>query len=251
MDLPLPLRDALAKARVVLVEITTADSEAFQETLTSEPSLMMAGEGPFFDDAFTEAQKAIAADVLDGYGMSYEGARQLKPAMVLNILGFSPCVIARTQAGLPTVDDKVQQLGRDAGAKVIALEDALEQWSSFERASSADINDMLLSSFVFAEKADDFHETMLLAYLREELMLYWEYSIQATADAEFMVNLDAAIETYWEKLIANRNKTMAESAEPHLVDGGVIMAVGALHLAGEDGLIELLRARGFAVTRVE
>jgi uncharacterized protein YbaP (TraB family) len=29
------------------------------------------------------------------------------------------------------------------------------------------------------------------------------------------------------------------------------MAVGALHLPGEDGIIELLRGRGFTVTRLD
>ena len=47
---------------------------------------------------------------------------------------------------------------------------------------------------------------------------------------------------------SSRNKTMAESAEPILAKGNAFIAVGALHLPGPDGLIELLRKAGYTVT---
>ncbi|MEO0360536.1 MAG: TraB/GumN family protein, partial [Pseudomonadota bacterium] len=40
-------------------------------------------------------------------------------------------------------------------------------------------------------------------------------------------------------------------AAEELAKGGVFIAVGALHLPTEDGLVELLRADGYEVTRVE
>jgi uncharacterized protein YbaP (TraB family) len=43
---------------------------------------------------------------------------------------------------------------------------------------------------------------------------------------------------------------MAERAAPILDSGNVFMAVGALHLPGKDGVIELLRQQGFTVTAV-
>ena len=36
-----------------------------------------------------------------------------------------------------------------------------------------------------------------------------------------------------------------------LETGGVFAAFGAMHLVGEAGVIELLRARGFEVTRLD
>jgi uncharacterized protein YbaP (TraB family) len=41
---------------------------------------------------------------------------------------------------------------------------------------------------------------------------------------------------------------MAERALPFLEEGGAFIAVGALHLPGEAGLVELLRAKGYTVT---
>jgi uncharacterized protein YbaP (TraB family) len=53
-----------------------------------------------------------------------------------------------------------------------------------------------------------------------------------------------------QRVILDRNKVMAERAAPILDSGNVFMAVGALHLPGKDGVIELLRQQGFTVTAV-
>jgi len=44
---------------------------------------------------------------------------------------------------------------------------------------------------------------------------------------------------------------MAERMEPWLKQGGAFIAVGALHLPGEQGLIRLLRQRGYSVRVVD
>ena len=53
------------------------------------------------------------------------------------------------------------------------------------------------------------------------------------------------------RLIVDRNQRMAERMEPWLKQGGAFIAVGALHLPGEQGLIRLLRQRGYSVRVVD
>jgi uncharacterized protein YbaP (TraB family) len=43
---------------------------------------------------------------------------------------------------------------------------------------------------------------------------------------------------------------MAERAGPLIAKGGAFVAVGALHLSGKRGLIEIFRAKGYSVTKV-
>ena len=53
-----------------------------------------------------------------------------------------------------------------------------------------------------------------------------------------------------QRIILDRNRRMAERLESRLHEGGRFIAVGALHLPGEQGLLELLEQRGYRLTRL-
>lgn len=53
-----------------------------------------------------------------------------------------------------------------------------------------------------------------------------------------------------ELLLTARNRDWIPKLRPHLERGRAFVAVGAAHLPGTDGLIELLRAEGYVLTRV-
>jgi uncharacterized protein YbaP (TraB family) len=54
----------------------------------------------------------------------------------------------------------------------------------------------------------------------------------------------------FERLLTRRHPAMADGIERHHADQAVFVAVGALHLPGEQGLLALMRAKGFVLTRV-
>ncbi len=58
----------------------------------------------------------------------------------------------------------------------------------------------------------------------------------------------AAIEA---ELMEGRNRAWVAAMAPELARGGVFAAFGALHLPGAAGMVELLRAAGFEVTRLD
>lgn len=47
--------------------------------------------------------------------------------------------------------------------------------------------------------------------------------------------------------LVKRNYNMADRAEPYIKEGSTFIAVGAAHLPGEEGVIELLRKKGYKV----
>jgi uncharacterized protein YbaP (TraB family) len=55
---------------------------------------------------------------------------------------------------------------------------------------------------------------------------------------------------YTERLLDQRNERMVEKMEARLAEGGAFVAMGALHLYGSRGVLALLEARGYRVTRV-
>ena len=52
------------------------------------------------------------------------------------------------------------------------------------------------------------------------------------------------------EVVVNRNRRMLERIQPRLREGNAFIAVGALHLPGKDGLLTLLRNKGYRVSPV-
>ena len=87
-----------------------------------------------------------------------------------------------------------------------------------------------------ATQSTKFDLTLSVAEVDGTLQCNWEY------------NTDLFEE---DRIIRMRNHVMAERAAPILAEGGAFIAVGALHLPGEEGVVALLRQSGYDVTLVE
>ena len=57
-------------------------------------------------------------------------------------------------------------------------------------------------------------------------------------------------EEYRRLMIDDRNEAWLDRLQVHLLEGNAVINVGAAHLAGEKGLIALLRAKGYRVDRI-
>jgi uncharacterized protein YbaP (TraB family) len=68
---------------------------------------------------------------------------------------------------------------------------------------------------------------------------------------ELMVETDAAMASFTDILLYHRNRNWVNKLKTLLPGKSLLVAVGAGHLPGEKGLINLLRKEGYAVTPVE
>ena len=91
-------------------------------------------------------------------------------------------------------------------------------------------------------------ETMLQLYLKRQTAMIWPFNLALAEQAKVSADAFKGFET---DLLVRRNQTMRGAAVPHLAKGGLFMAVGAMHLVGDTGLVNLLRQSGYAVTAVE
>jgi uncharacterized protein YbaP (TraB family) len=83
-----------------------------------------------------------------------------------------------------------------------------------------------------------------------ELVRAWESGQLGLLEAALLAEYDhnsAADRFFMEELITKRNRAMAEKIDQLAADNRLFVGVGALHLAGKQGLVELLRAKGYTV----
>lgn len=132
-----------------------------------------------------------------------------------------------------------------AGKQQSGLETALEQISVFDSLPVNEQKVLLEDALALFPQMDSMMEQMHVAYLSRDLgklvALNDRYNRQGNAELANKINAS---------LIDQRNHRMAERMEAYLREGGAFIAVGALHLPGEQGLLQLLRKRGYVVTSV-
>lgn len=169
------------------------------------------------------------------------------------IKSFKPWLIA-SQLMLPANDGKnitpgiELQLETIASAKNIQLgqlETVDEQLDLFDKLASKDQVDMLLSTLEMFDQVDDLTETLMQAYLQGNLLKLYEMNDKLNAD-EKNVHLRALMV----ELIQHRNQRMFQRMQKYISKGDAMIAVGALHLPGDAGILNLLHQTGWKLTPV-
>ncbi|MSU25346.1 MAG: TraB/GumN family protein [Opitutus sp.] len=142
-----------------------------------------------------------------------------------------------------TVDGQLYARAKDRNLTVAALESIDEQFAIFENLTDAQACAALAETLdeIAAGRPDD--RKLLATYATGD-----ERAVLAVVQAEFAKS--AANRALAEPLLYHRNRLMVDRLSPRLGAGGAFVAIGVAHLIGPKSVIELLRARGYKITRV-
>ncbi len=132
-----------------------------------------------------------------------------------------------------------------AGKPVVGLETAEEQIEVFDGMSVADQITLLKDSLDQIETMPSVHERMIDTYLANDLS-----AIDRLARELSRSSGEALARRYMNRLNASRNERMVARMLPHLESGGAFVAVGALHLAGDSGIVRLLPSLGYRLSPI-
>ena len=163
---------------------------------------------------------------------------QLTPAIAALLFSAPPSVDIAA-----TVDGQLYELARARGLTIAALETPDEQLAVFAKLPEAEAIAALTEALDEAEAGRPHEKKLLEAYASGD-----ERAVVALVEQEF--NRSPADRALAEPLLYARNRLMADRLAPHLKTGGAFVAIGAGHLTGPRSVIELLRARGWKITRV-
>lgn len=165
--------------------------------------------------------------------------RRMKPWVVASILSMP-----EAETGM-FLDRRLQERAESQGKPVHGLESLAEQLAAFEDMPERSQVALLGAALDRVGELDSEIEKMTLAYIKRDLA-----AIQAAYD-ESLSDLDPDTRAaFAHHVVTNRNLHMAARIPQYVQSGGAFIAVGTLHLPGKQGLITLLRERGYTLTPV-
>jgi len=183
-------------------------------------------------DAVDGALFAATLRLLSMHGIDAAAAARMKPWAALTALSVPPAGPA------PPLDLVLLADARAAGKRVLGLESVAEHIAVFEQFSVAVQGDMLREIVCHYAVMQREVDAMIEVYAAHDLAALFARGLRH-AGSDRQAFIDA--------LLWQRNARMFERLLPVLESGRAFIAVGALHLPGERGLLGLLAQRGYAL----
>ena len=216
--------------------LTTEALLELEQILLIGPELLLM-DGSSLEGLIGTELYAEVGDALQARGMLPEMASVLKPWAVALLLSQP-----HSQSGM-FLDRKLYQLAKQKGKAVYGLESLAEQLSVFRSMELADQIILLEETLAQLNLIPEIIERLTQAYLARDLE-------QLTTIANEQFSNSRVQQQLKQQLVVDRNKKMVVRMQPRIEEGNALIAIGALHLPGQNGVLSLLREMGYKVSRV-
>ena len=202
--------------------------KALQLSMMKQGSLkeLMSGE------EYAELEKFMK----DSIGMPLGVFNKMKPFTLMSIMytKILPC------KGMESYEQRFVEMAKSQKKEVNGLEKIEDQFAVFDNIpDSVEIDMILEMARKFGEQKTEFTK-MVDAYKAKDLIAMQK-----------MISSSPDMAGFEDILLVNRNKNWIPVMEKNMLRESTFFAVGAGHLPGTDGVIELLRKAGYKVTPVD
>jgi uncharacterized protein YbaP (TraB family) len=209
--------------------------EALTESL---PLLMLPYDEPLSELLSPEEYKRVNAFCEEKMGPMAALLPLLKPFYTSSYLS----IMAMNNDMPVSLDEYLQELAQKKGLEIKGLETTQEQIiaidKTFDMKAQAQSLLMVVDSF---EHIRTYFEAIIQPYLKEDL----------ESVGKLMRNSSEIYQIDMTPIIENRNVVMTERLIPMIKKAPSLIAVGAAHLPGSQGIIQLLRKQGYTVQPVK
>lgn len=247
------LREEIAGASVLFLELTEQGEKELQQEVLMRPELMFIVDGPTLPDQMEEKDWQALAQAAGDRGIPSFMAAKMKPWYLALMLSLPPCVMETLQSTPRGLDRMLGDVAEAEGVEMRSLEPIDTVFSIFARQDEAEQIAFLKGGLLERSEADDLFATILLSYLDERPAEVWALSkvltqrFQGVSDAE----INRLFEQMETLLLKERNMLWLPEILKASQEGSIVVAAGAAHLGGRYGLLELLSDEGFSLTRLE
>ena len=234
LDFPPVLEQALEQAEVIALELVPD-----QEMLKQLAAAMRLPRGQNLSDRLDAALYARVRAALEDYGIRADSVDQLRPWAAALTLGQPPVRTGRF------MDLVLARKAAEHGAISVPLETVEEQLAFFTGLGEQAHVALLRQAVRDRERGLEDFAALVDAYLASDLE-----QLRQQAGCQLSRLPEAVQQAFRTQGITLRNIEMARRAQPLLDKGGALIAVGALHLPGEKGLVARLREQGDRVEAI-
>jgi len=242
------LETIIARADRLLVEATPDAEAKLQAHLAQNPDLIRIS-GPSLIDRLPPDEWQALADAALARGIPPFMAAQMQPWFLMISLAIAPCVLPVATSGEPGLDALLMDQATAAGTPI----EALEPWTTLIDIMGSDPLDQqieVLRLGVLPDGLDnDLMATLMAQYFEEAHMEVFVLNRVIAKDALGLddATLDPVFDRMLDGLLYQRNRNWL----PALLEarGTTVVAVGAGHLGGTGGLLDLLAREGFTLER--
>jgi uncharacterized protein len=243
------VRPLVRQARAVAVEISELVTPGLKDKASQEIALAgVARSGNAMEALWPPANRAAVESALMARGITSERAQRFDTWFLIVALSQPQCERERRAMGLTSVDEKIGVAGATAGRNPIGLEKLEDQVAVLRRIGGINPPMALIDTARRTQQIADMRETMTQAYVNDRLgELHALGRLPEILSGE---QASAQSASFTRSLLDDRNMVMRDNSKSLLEKGGAVIAVGALHLPGPNGLVSLYRQLGYKVSVV-
>ena len=194
-------------------------------------------DGQTLDQLLSKPLYRRTVEILGSYNLPEQAVAGMKPWAAFLTMSYPADM-------RPVLDLQLLTRAVERGIETHGLETLEEQGGIFNDLEMTEQLRLLTDTLCHYEKVEADFESMKRLYLQRDLKGLYMYG-QSRSFSD-----NALYERLTQKLLTDRNRVMVERMLPHLDRGGAFIAVGAMHLPGREGVLELLKTRGYQLTRV-
>ncbi|MEE9314367.1 MAG: TraB/GumN family protein [Rhizobiaceae bacterium] len=251
VELPENAQIAFDKSQTLTLEITEIlDPQAMAQKAMGLMKYTAYLDGSSLESKMTKEQIALVKPKLASKaGIPWNVAQKMRPWVLMGLLTVPACEMARKQAGKPFLDLSLGQRAKAAGKKITALETIEGQMSIMAGLPEPMMVQAMVDMVNMEDKINDVFETMISLYIKGETGTIWAMMRYMGPNGIDITKESTGYSDFQKVVVDERNYTMADESAKIIDKGSAFIALGALHLPGEKGILNILAQRGYTITR--
>ncbi len=227
------MQQSLEQSEEVCFEMDMDDPSVLMKVATG----LMDNSGKTLEDYFTPEQYQLVAKYLqDSLGMNISLFDNMKPAALQSILTTKTAICSNPVS----YEDRIMEEAKKEKKEILGLEQPEEQIELFDNLPPDSIVKQVMETVTGKGDDEEEYQKLVAAYKRQDLPALYKL-MNSTGES----SIDLA------GFLDDRNKRWIDRMVDKMDQKSVFFAVGAGHLWGENGVINLLRKEGYKVEAVK